>query len=224
MNLCSYIRHFNVLMSFVESKKGVESMLKDNATAFSEPENMLFGPKYKELIAKSLSSKNRSKELFGTIKNQGSPKEGNRWQSFRKDPYLKPEGTGGVTAVSQNLQLQYLQEDKEGVRMNLLIASPINSTNLLSSSELYKIHPLVVNLFQRKIKQLPRASRVKHFVKHWKKLTNNPMVLDVVTCYIISFILPPKQSGLPNLCQLTKEMTDLVEDAIGSGCYSKFGF
>ena len=50
------------------------------------------------------------------------------------------------------------------------------------------------------------------------------MVLDVVTCYIISFILPPKQSGLPNLCQLTKEMTDLVEDAIGSGCYSKFGF
>ena len=30
-------------------------MLKDNATAFSEGENMLFGPKYEELVAKSLS-------------------------------------------------------------------------------------------------------------------------------------------------------------------------
>ena len=31
-------------------------MLKDNATAFSEAENMLFGTKYEELLAKSLSS------------------------------------------------------------------------------------------------------------------------------------------------------------------------
>ena len=82
-------------MSFVESKKGVESMLKDNTTAFSKPENMLFGPKYKELTAKFLSSKNRSKELFGTIKNQGSPKEGYRWQSFRKDPLFKTRGSRG---------------------------------------------------------------------------------------------------------------------------------
>ena len=31
-------------------------MLKKNATTFSEAENMLFGPKYGELVAKSLSS------------------------------------------------------------------------------------------------------------------------------------------------------------------------
>ena len=42
---CSYIRRFNVLMSFVGDKKRVESMLKDNATAFLEAENMLFGPR-----------------------------------------------------------------------------------------------------------------------------------------------------------------------------------
>ena len=31
-------------------------MLKENATTSSEAENMLFGPKYDELVAKSLSS------------------------------------------------------------------------------------------------------------------------------------------------------------------------
>ena len=45
-------------MSFVGDKKRVESMTKDNATEFSDAENMLFGPKYKELVAKSLMSKN----------------------------------------------------------------------------------------------------------------------------------------------------------------------
>ena len=30
---------------------------------------MLFGPKYDELVPKSLTSKNKSKELFGSIKN-----------------------------------------------------------------------------------------------------------------------------------------------------------
>ena len=49
MNSCSYIRHFNVLMSFVGDKKRVESMLKDNTTAISDAGNMLFGSKYEDL-------------------------------------------------------------------------------------------------------------------------------------------------------------------------------
>ena len=66
MNSCFYISHFNVLMSFFGDKKKVES------TAFLEAKNKLFGPKYEELVAKILNSKNRSKEPFGSIKNQGS--------------------------------------------------------------------------------------------------------------------------------------------------------
>ena len=42
MNMCSYIRHFNVLMLILKDKKRAESMLKDNATAISEADNMLF--------------------------------------------------------------------------------------------------------------------------------------------------------------------------------------
>ena len=86
-----------------------------------------------------------------------------------------------------------LQEDKERLRMNLLIATSISSTDLLLGSEFWKIHPLVVNLFPEKIKQLPKAGRAKHFVKNWQKLTNNPMVLAIVRRYKIPFILSSRQ-------------------------------
>ena len=107
-----------------------------------------------------------------------------------------------------------LQEVKERLRMNLLIATSISSTDLLLASEFCKIHPLVVNLFPVKIKQLPKAGRVKHFVKNWQKLTNNPMILDIVRGYEIPFILPSWQSKLPNSCQLTKEASDLVDQEV----------
>ena len=98
-----------------------------------------------------------------------------------------------------------LQENKEGVKMNLLIALSISLTNLLSASEFCKIHPLVASLLPVKIKQLPKAGRVKHFVRNWQRLTNDLMILDIVRGYEISFILPQRQSWLPNVCQLTKE-------------------
>ena len=72
MNSCSCIRRFSVLMSFVGDKKRVEYMLEDNSRAFPDAGNMLLGPKYEKLVAKSLTPKNRSKELFGSTKNQGT--------------------------------------------------------------------------------------------------------------------------------------------------------
>ena len=98
--------------------------------------------------------------------------------------------------------------------MNLLIASSIRLMNLLSASLFCEVHLLVANLFLVKIKQLPKAGRVKHFVKNWQRLTNDPMILDIVNGYEIPFILPPRQSRLPNLCQLTKEASDLVDQEV----------
>ena len=40
------------------------------------------------------------------------------------------------------------------------------------------------------------------------------MILDIVRGYEIPFILPPRQSRLPNLCQLTKEASDLVHQEV----------
>ena len=82
----------------------MESMLKDNATTFSDAGNMLFESKYEELVAKSLSSKNRSKELFGSIKNQGLSKEGSRRLCIRKGPLFRSRGNRGrgiFTAAGQ---------------------------------------------------------------------------------------------------------------------------
>ena len=151
--------------------------------------------KYEELVAKSLSSKNRSKELFGSIKNQGLSKEGSRREPFRKSPLFRSRGNRGreiFKASGQTLRQQYPT----------------------GGQVFCKIHPLVEDIFPVKIKQLPKAGRVKHFVKNWQRLTNDPMILDIVNGYEIPFILPPRQSRLPNLCQLTKEASDLVDQEV----------
>ena len=103
-------------------------MLKDNTAAFSDAGNMLFGSKYEELVANSLSSKNRSKGLFGFIKNQGSSKEGSRRQPFRKDPLSRSRENRGrwiFTASGQTLQQQYPIGEQGRVK-NELIHSTFN--------------------------------------------------------------------------------------------------
>ena len=72
---------------------------------------MLFGRKNEELVAKSLSSKNRSKELFGSAKNQGSSKEGSRRQPFRKGPPFRSNENRG-SEILQLLVLSYRRTRK----------------------------------------------------------------------------------------------------------------
>ena len=176
MNTCSFIRRFNFLMTFVGDKKRVESMLKDNATVFSNAENMLFGPKYEELVAKSLSSKTDQKSSLVPKYIKNCPRREVEGSPFVKAPYLEAGEIGGEE-FSYLLVKPYnsntLQEDKKGVRMNLLIGPSISSADLLSASEFCKVHLLIANLFPVKIKQLPKAGRVKHFVGNWQRLTNN---------------------------------------------------
>ena len=84
---------------------------------------MLFGPKYEELVAKSLSSKNKSKELFGSTKNQGPSKAGNRRQTFRKSPLFRTRGNrqrGMFTAAGQTLQQQYPAERQTRCKNKLI--------------------------------------------------------------------------------------------------------
>ena len=65
-----------------------------------------------------------------------------------------------------------------------------------------------------KLEQMPKAGRVKHFAKNWQRLKNEPMILDIVRGYEIPFILPPRQSRLPNVCQLTTEAPDLLDQEV----------
>ena len=56
---CAYLRRFNTLMSFMSDKKRVETMLEYHAETFRDNEKMLFGPKFEEIVGKSLISKNK---------------------------------------------------------------------------------------------------------------------------------------------------------------------
>ena len=134
-------------------------MLKDNAAAFLDAENILFGPKYEELVAKPLSSKNRSKELFGSVKNQRLSNEGSRRQPFRKGPLFRSRGNRGrgiFTAACQNLQQQNPTGGQRRGKNEF-----VNSTFHQLGRVFCKIYPLVANSFPVKIKQLPKAGRVK---------------------------------------------------------------
>ena len=77
---------------------------------------MLFGPKYEELLAKSLSSKNRWKVLFGSKKNPGSSKERKTRQHFWKKLLFRireNRDRGTFTAACQTLQQQYSSREQE---------------------------------------------------------------------------------------------------------------
>ena len=62
INSFAYIRRFNILMSFMSDKKKIEMMLKQNAESFRDNEKKLFGPKFEDVVAKTLTSKNKSRE------------------------------------------------------------------------------------------------------------------------------------------------------------------
>ena len=53
-------------------KKKVELMLKENAEALRDNEKTLYGPKFEEAVAKSLTSTNKLREFFGILKEQGT--------------------------------------------------------------------------------------------------------------------------------------------------------
>ena len=55
---------------------------------------------------------------------------------------------------------------------------------------------------------------MKHSVNSWQRLKNNPVILDIVRGYKIPFILPPGQSMLPDLCQLTKKASNQVDQKV----------
>ena len=67
VNTCAYIRRFNILMSFIGDKEKVQIMLKENAEAFRDNEKILFGPKFEEDVAKSLTSKSKLRTIFGNL-------------------------------------------------------------------------------------------------------------------------------------------------------------
>ena len=55
---------------------------------------------------------------------------------------------------------------------------------------------------------------MKHFGKNWQKSTKDSIILGVIKSYKVPFMLLPRQPKLQNLCELTKETIDLVDQEV----------
>ena len=110
--------------------------------------------------------------------------------------------------------------------MNLLIAPSIRLTNLLSASLFCEVHLLLANLFLVKIKQLTKASRVKHFVKNRQRLKNDPMILDIVRGYEIFYFVAKAIKATKSVSFNQRSVRPSGSRGPGhveEGCYSIFG-
>ena len=91
-------------------------------------------------------------------------------------------GRGTFTVDGATLQQQYPKGGQDRSKSTChqidgLYVSIEILQNTFTSSEFFPI----------KIKQMTNAGWVKHFVKNWQKLTNDPMILDVVRGYKFYF-------------------------------------
>ena len=125
-------------MSFLNDTKRTEIMLKENSAAFVDIDNMLFGPKYKEFVAKSINLKNKSKELFEAISPHHPKKQVERSSPFEGPPFFKPEEKGGKTHLlllaSRSHSTNHKLEDTQGVRLNYQLPL-LNILELLPKTE-----------------------------------------------------------------------------------------
>ena len=60
----------------------------------------------------------------------------------------------------------------------------------------------------------PIGGRIKHFLKNWEILTQDPWVLETVSGYKLEFVQLPFQEKIPNAIKFSKEETVLVRQEI----------
>ena len=72
MCICKNIQYFHVIYECQEKDR---NNAKKIAEAFMDNEKMMFRPKFEEVVATLLTSKNKLRELVGNIKEQGISSE-----------------------------------------------------------------------------------------------------------------------------------------------------
>ena len=78
-----------------------------------------------------------------------------------------------------------------------VIKSPyLNNPQLLYVNK-SKVHPLVRNLFQVKVRQAPLTGRPKFHRENWGKLTQDVNILFIMQSFKIPFSETPFQYGPP---------------------------
>ena len=103
---------------------------------------MLFGPKFEQVIAKSLISKNKSRKMFGSLKEQGTSSETRIPESsnpFRRLSYFMPERLEENEYFHKLANQSHILELKKEVQtlsyaLNLIIPEFLSQKILLDTS------------------------------------------------------------------------------------------
>ena len=91
-----------------------------------------------------------------------------------------------------------------------IISLKPKTPDLLSLSDYQKLHPFKKTLFKEIREIFPLAGRLKYFLKHWEKLTNDSTILTTVKSFSIDFVETPYQPRTPIRAKLSQVKEELV--------------
>ena len=80
-------------------------------------------------------------------------------------------------------------------------------------------YPLILPVIKRllyveNLENIQPAGRYQYFLKNWGKLTNNPLILELVKGYQIPFLSEPSQTAPPSSISMSQEETAIVDQEI----------
>ena len=86
------------------------------------------------------------------------------------------------------------------------------SLRYLQGFKMEIVHPLVKALYSVPVG--PLAGRLSLFYSNWKKLTQDPNILNIIQGFETPFLEKPYQTKLPNLQVLNHEQSKLVREEV----------
>ena len=66
----------------------------------------------------------------------------------------------------------------------------------------------------RNISILSKAGSLKHFLKNWEKLANDPTISEAAQVYNVPFTVQPEQLKIPRVAIISMEEKDLIDQKI----------
>jgi hypothetical protein len=142
------------------------------------------------------------------VSYRGLPTINNR--PFRLTP---PDATTeeGETTTKR---IRLTKEDKVSMLGEKPKISMLSSPDWLPA--LKQVHPSLQQLFPVKEVVSPQAGRIQKFINNWKKITNDPSVLEIVKGWEIPLLETPTQTKLPHGIQMNSQEEQAMDKEIES--------
>ena len=133
---------------------------------------------------------------------------------FRLTPPDPTEEGEATTPKIKRIRLTTTKEDKVSMRGEKPKISMLSSPDWLPA--LKHVHPSLQQLFPVKEVVSPQAGRIQKFINNWKKITNDPSVLEIVKGWEIPLLDTPIQTKLPHGIQMNSQEEQAMDKEIES--------